>query len=40
MRGRKYLQIRGMVDLPEEEVLDGAEDGGGVQMYFPSLIVK
>ena len=32
MRGRKYLQIRGLVELPEDEVLDGAEDAGGVQM--------
>ena len=32
MRGRKFLQVRGMVDLPADEVLDGAEDGGGVQM--------
>ncbi|OCF32903.1 hypothetical protein I316_05540 [Kwoniella heveanensis BCC8398] len=34
MRGRKYLQVRGLVDLPEDEILEGegAENEGGVQM--------
>ncbi|WVQ85493.1 hypothetical protein IAT38_007658 [Cryptococcus sp. DSM 104549] len=36
MRGRKHLQLRGVVDLPEDEVLEGdgeGEEGGGdVQM--------
>ncbi|WWD18103.1 hypothetical protein CI109_102551 [Kwoniella shandongensis] len=38
MRGRKYLQVRGLVDLPSDEVLEGAgaeggsDDSGGVQM--------
>nr|ODN93305.1 hypothetical protein L203_00576 [Cryptococcus depauperatus CBS 7841] len=26
MRGRKYLQLRGVIDLPEDEVLEGDED--------------
>ena len=33
LKGRKYLQVRGIVDLPEGEVFDGAEDGGGVHVY-------
>jgi hypothetical protein len=32
MRGRKYLQGRGVVDLADDEVLDGDEEGG-VQMW-------
>lgn len=33
MRGRKYLQVRGVVDLPEDEVLEGeGSDEGGVQL--------
>ncbi|WVQ97058.1 hypothetical protein IAU59_004168 [Kwoniella sp. CBS 9459] len=34
MRGRKYLQVRGLIDLPEDEVLEGEsnENDGGVQM--------
>ena len=36
MRGRKYLQVRGLVDLPEHELLDGGDDAG-VQMSVPSI---
>ncbi|KAK8865718.1 hypothetical protein IAR55_000864 [Kwoniella newhampshirensis] len=36
MRGRKYLQVRGLVDLTPDEILEGTEGGdelnGGVQM--------
>ncbi|WVR05675.1 hypothetical protein IAU60_002697 [Kwoniella sp. DSM 27419] len=35
MRGRKYLQVRGLVDLPEDELLEGEgmqDTAGGVQM--------
>jgi hypothetical protein len=32
MRGRKYLQVRGVVELKEGDVVD-AEQDGGVQMY-------
>ncbi|TYJ54949.1 hypothetical protein B9479_004361 [Cryptococcus floricola] len=34
MRGRKYLQVRDVVDLPDGEVLEGDEDdaGSGVQV--------
>lgn len=32
MRGRKYLQVRGITDLPEHEVLDGENEEGGVQV--------
>ncbi|WRT65868.1 uncharacterized protein IL334_002819 [Kwoniella shivajii] len=36
MRGRKYLQVRGLVDLPQDETLEGEvgdnTTGGGVQM--------
>lgn len=32
MRGRKYLQARGVTDLPEDEALDGENDDGGVQV--------
>jgi hypothetical protein len=32
MRGRKYLQVRGLTDLPEHEVLEGDTAEGGVQM--------
>jgi hypothetical protein len=31
MRGRKYLQVRGLTDLPGDEVLEGADESG-VQM--------
>lgn len=34
MRGRKYLQVRGVVDLPEDEVLEGGDEAG-VQMCVP-----
>ncbi|ORY28630.1 hypothetical protein BCR39DRAFT_200190 [Naematelia encephala] len=52
MRGRKYLQVRGVIDLPETEVLDGAQGGdGAVQMaiaptaplvaaYFTGLLCR
>lgn len=35
MKGRKFLQVRGLVPLPEDELLEGEseEDGtGGVQV--------
>lgn len=32
MRGRKYLQVRGVTELPEDEALDGENEEGGVQM--------
>jgi hypothetical protein len=32
MRGRKYLQVRGLTALPEDEVLEGDTDEAGVQM--------
>lgn len=32
MRGRKYLQVRGVTDLPEDELLEGENDEGGVQV--------
>ena len=32
MRGRKYLQVRGLVDLPDDEILDKGNDAGVVQM--------
>jgi hypothetical protein len=32
MRGRKYLQVRGLTPLPEDEVLEGDTDEAGVQM--------
>ena len=32
MRGRKYLQVRGLTDLPAEEILEGDTDESGVQM--------
>ena len=32
MRGRKYLQVSGVTELPEVEVLDGDNEEGGVQM--------
>ena len=32
MRGRKYLQIRRTVHLSPDEVLDGGDEAGGVQM--------
>ncbi|WVQ71205.1 hypothetical protein IAR50_000730 [Cryptococcus sp. DSM 104548] len=32
MRGRKYLQVRDVVDLPDGEVLEGDEDDGGGQV--------
>ena len=31
MRGRKYLKIRGVVDLAEDEIVEGADETG-VQM--------
>ncbi|GFZ43255.1 hypothetical protein JCM24511_00974 [Saitozyma sp. JCM 24511] len=36
MRGRKYLQVRGVVPLPEDEVLEGSEDGGVRMSIAPS----
>jgi hypothetical protein len=32
MRGRKYLQVRGLTALPEDEVLEGDTDEAGVQL--------
>jgi hypothetical protein len=32
MRGRKHLQVRGMTDLPEDEVLEGDTGDSGVQV--------
>jgi len=32
MRGRKYLQVRGLTALPENEVLEGDTDEAGVQV--------
>lgn len=32
MRGRKYIQVRGITELPEDEVLEGDNDEGGVQV--------
>ncbi|KAK4684221.1 hypothetical protein P7C73_g5971, partial [Tremellales sp. Uapishka_1] len=32
MKGRKYLSVRETIDLPEDEILEGNDDGGGVQM--------
>ena len=32
MRGRKYLQVRGLTELPAEEILEGDTDESGVQM--------
>lgn len=32
MRGRKYLQVRGVTELPGDEQLDGDNDEGGVQV--------
>jgi hypothetical protein len=47
MRGRKHLQVRGVVDLPEEEVLEGNEDGAvqmcvflQVHIPYPKLTIK
>ena len=31
MKGRKYFQVKGLVELPEHEALDGGDDAG-VQM--------
>ncbi|ORX34151.1 hypothetical protein BD324DRAFT_167088 [Kockovaella imperatae] len=51
MRGRKYLQVRGVVDLPADEILDAGEESGTVQMsispnapllatYFTGLLCR
>jgi hypothetical protein len=32
MRGRKYLQVRGVTDLSEDEMLEGDTDEAGVKM--------
>ena len=32
MRGRKFLQVRGFINLPPDEILDGSGEGG-IQMY-------
>lgn len=50
MRGRKHLQVRGLIDLPAEETLDGGDEAG-VQMsispkspllaaYFTGLLCR
>jgi hypothetical protein len=31
MKGRKFFQVKGLVELPENETLDGGDDAG-VQM--------
>ncbi|WWC68451.1 uncharacterized protein I206_102379 [Kwoniella pini CBS 10737] len=38
MRGRKYLQVRGIIDLPPDEVLEGDSDENGntIQMSISS----
>lgn len=51
MRGRKFLQVRGVTELPADEVLEGQEDGAEVQMsispgspllcaYFSGLLCR
>lgn len=32
MRGRKHLAVRGLTDLPEEEVLEGDTGDSGIQV--------
>ena len=40
MKGRKYLHIRGVVDLGPDEELDGGEEPGSVQMWVSRNIAR